>query len=271
MFAKVINRKIVFHPYYYVKNMSDKINLLYPRNTSGATIFEKENTNEYFNVLKAVLGNSVGSVYIEDFNTRKLEFISENPLLFSGFGAAEVEKMGYNFFRKYAKKDDLEILRRVRTTGLKFFECLSPEEKKVHTITYDFHLKNENSVDVLVNQRITPIELNDDGEISKIACVVSYSLNRTAGNIRIISNTTETYWRYNLFTGKWTEECKITLKTREIEIIRLYLQGLKIEEIAEQLCVSPSTIKFHRGKLFERIGVKNIIEAISYVITNNLI
>ncbi len=124
---------------------------------------------------------------------------------------------------------------------------------------------------MLVNHKITPIELFDDGEISKIACVVSYSLNRSAGNIRIVSSTSETYWKYNLFTGKWTEESKVALKLREIEIIRLYLQELKIEEIAEQLFVSPSTIKFHRSKLFERIGVKNIIEAISYVITNNLI
>ncbi|MDW9378800.1 response regulator transcription factor [Chryseobacterium sp. JV558] len=251
--------------------MSDKINSLYPRKASDVSTFEEKSTNKYFNVLKAVLGNSLGTVFITDLKTEKLEFISENPLLFSGFRAAEVKKMGYNFFRKYTKKEDFEILRKVSIYGLKFFECLSLEEKKAHTITYDFHLKYANSADVLVNHRITPIELDDDGEISKIACVVSYSLNRTAGNIRIISNTSDTYWKYNLFTGKWTEECKITLKIREIEIIRLYLQGLKIEEIAEQLCVSPSTIKFHRSKLFERIGVKNIIEAISYVITNKLI
>lgn len=252
--------------------MSDKINnSLYPRRASGVSTFEEKNKNKYFNVLKAISGTSLGCVYIADLKTRKLEFISENPLLFSGLRAAEIEKMGYSFFRKHTKKEDLEILKKVSIYGLKFFECLSPEEKKIHTITYDFHLKYTNSVDVLVNHRITPVELDDDGEISKIVCVVSYSLNRTAGNIRIISNTSEIYWKYNLFTGKWTEECKVTLKIREIEIIRLYLQGLKIEEIAEQLFVSPSTIKFHRSKLFERIGVKNIIEAISYVITNNLI
>lgn len=252
--------------------MSAKNNSLYAIKASGLSNSEKKSTSDkYFNVLKAVSETSLGSVYIADLKTKKLEFISENPLLFSGFGSAEVEKMGYSFFRKYTKKEDLEILKKVSTYGLKFFECLSPEEKKVHTITYDFHLKYTNSVDVLVNHRITPIELCDDGEISKIVCIVSYSLNRTAGNIRIISNTSESYWKYNLFTGKWTEESKVALKLREIEIIRLYLQGLKIEEIAEQLFVSPSTIKFHRSKLFERIGVKNIIEAISYVITNNLI
>ncbi|UTX50864.1 response regulator transcription factor [Chryseobacterium sp. MA9] len=63
----------------------------------------------------------------------------------------------------------------------------------------------------------------------------------------------------------------MTLKIRKTEIIGLYPRGLKIEEIAEQLFVLPSTIEFHRSKLFERIGIKNIIEAISYIITNNLL
>ncbi len=251
--------------------MIDKINSLYPRNTSGVSISKEKSTNKYFSVLKAVSETSFGCVYIADLKTKKLEFISENPFLFSGLSSAEVEKMGYNFFRKYTKEEDLDILKKVNSYGFKFFECLSPEEKKVHTITYDFHVKHTNSVDVLVNHKVTPVEICDKGDISKVVCVVSYSLSRTAGNIRIISNASETYWKYNLFTGKWTEECKVTLKIREIEIIRLYLQGLKIEEIAEQLFVSPSTVKFHRSKLFERIGVKNIIEAISYVITNNLI
>ncbi|MDQ1856047.1 response regulator transcription factor [Chryseobacterium sp. WLY505] len=253
--------------------MSDKIKSLDARkNASGLSVSEKRETQDhYYNVLKAVSGNSQGSIYIADLKTKKLEFISENPLLLSGLNSTEVEKLGYNFFRKYARLEDLEILRKVNIYGLKFFECLSLEEKKAHTITYDFHLKHINSVDVLVNHRITPIEIDNHGEISKVVCVVSYSLNRNAGNIRIISNTSEIYWKFNLLTEKWTEESKVTLKIREIEIIRLYLQGLKIEEIAEQLFVSPSTIKFHRSKLFERIGVKNIIEAISYVITNNLI
>jgi len=132
--------------------MSDKINSLYARKASGGVpISEEKSANKYFNVLKAVSETSLGCVYIADLKTRKLEFISENPLLFSGLSSAEVEKMGYNFFRKYTKKEDLEILRKVSSNGLKFFECLSPEEKKVHTITYDFHVNYANSVDVLVN------------------------------------------------------------------------------------------------------------------------
>lgn len=62
--------------------MSDKNNSLYAGKAS----------EKYLNVLKAVSETSLGCVYIADLKTRKLEFISENPLLFSGLSAAEVEK-----------------------------------------------------------------------------------------------------------------------------------------------------------------------------------
>ena len=226
---------------------------------------------KYYNALKALGKTSFGCIYIADLKKEKLEFISQKPFLFSGLTSAEVEKMGYKFFRKYARTEDVKILKAVNSSGFKFFECFTPEEKKSHTISYDFHIKSANNVDILINHKITPIEFSEKGDISKIVCTVSYSLHKTAGNICISSNTSDVFWRYNLSTGKWSEENKITLKAREIEIIRLYLQGLTIEEIAKQLFVSPNTIKFHRSKLFEKIGVNNITEAISYIVSNNLI
>ncbi|WP_267406625.1 MULTISPECIES: LuxR C-terminal-related transcriptional regulator [unclassified Chryseobacterium] len=231
----------------------------------------KKAGEKYLNVLQAIGKNIFGSIYIVDLETQKIEFISEKLFLFSGLKSSEVEKLGYKFFRKYAKKEDITILKKVHTEGFKFYECLNEEEKKSHTITYDFHIKNADSRDILVNHKITPVEISEEGNISKIVCIASYSLHKTAGNICVTSNTSDSYWRYNLDTEKWTEEYKITLKMREIEIIRLYLQGLTIDEIAKQLYVSPNTIKFHRSKLFEKIGVNNITEALSYIVSNNLI
>lgn len=236
------------------------------------TCLEKRKAGDkYYSVLQALGRTSLGAIYIVDVRTKKMEFISEKPFLFSGLPSSEVEKLGYKFFKKYTRKEDLDILKKVNSSGFKFYECLTEDEKKSHTITYDFHIKNSGNMDVLINHKITPIEIDENGEIAKIVCVVSYALNKTAGNIRIASNDSESFWRYNLQTGKWTEEFKIKIKMREIEIVRLYLQGLTIEEIAHQLCVSPNTIKFHRSKLFEKIGVNNITEAISYMVSNNLI
>lgn len=247
---------------FQIKNMSYSSGSL--RNCVDSQ-HEIKSCEKYYNVLKAIGRTSFGCLYIVDLKREKMEFISYKSFLFSGLPSAEVEKLGYKFFRKYAKTEDIKILKAVNSFGFKFFECLTPEEKKRHTISYDFHLKNASSADVLINHKTTPIEIDASGDISKIVCIASYSLNRTAGNIRISSNASDVYWRYNLSTGKWSEEHKITLKTREIEIIRLYLQGLTIEEIAKELFVSPNTIKFHRSKLFEKIGVNNITEALSLI------
>ncbi|MFC5873022.1 regulatory protein, luxR family [Chryseobacterium arachidis] len=247
----------------------------YVSNTSGVGSVDNQGRNTscemYYNALKVLGRTGVGCIYIIDLKNEKLEFISENPSLFAGLHSKEVEKIGYRFFRKYARAEDLKILKAVNSAGFKFFECLTSEEKKQHTIAYDFHIKSVSTVDVLVNHKITPIEVSEEGDISKMVCIASYALSKTAGNICISSNISDVYWCYNLDTEKWSGQNKITLKPREIEIIRLYLQGLKIEEIAQQLFVSPTTVKFHRSKLFEKIGVSNITEAISYVISNNLI
>lgn len=252
--------------------MNDTANSLWVKNISSlAQAQEQDASKKYFEMLKGLARISFGCVYVLDFINEKIEFLSENPSLFSGLRSAEVEKLGYDFYRKFTKEDDLKILMKVNNVGFKFFECLSLEEKKEYSIMYDFHIIHPSNIDVLVNHKMTPVELCENGDISKVICLVSYSQNRTAGNICIQSSTSETYWTYNLLTDKWKEERKVTLKIREIEIIRFYLQGLKIEEIAKRLYVSPDTVKFHRRKLFEKIGVNSITEAISYVRVNNLI
>ena len=48
-------------------------------------------------------------------------------------------------------------------------------------------------------------------------------------------------------------------------------QGLTINEIAEKIFISPDTVKFHRRKLFEKMGVDNITEALSYATNNKLL
>jgi DNA-binding CsgD family transcriptional regulator len=49
---------------------------------------------------------------------------------------------------------------------------------------------------------------------------------------------------------------------RESEIAELLLRGSDNNEIAEELCLSVGAVKFHIGKIYEKLGVKNRISAI---------
>ncbi|MGU3376441.1 response regulator transcription factor [Chryseobacterium sp. M5A1_1a] len=251
--------------------MTNIQNSFWDRNDLFDKNSEIETPKNYLEELRGLARMTFGGVYIVDLIHEKIEILSGNSVFFSGLKCSEVERLGYNYYRKYTRNNGLKILRKVHTIGFKFFECLSSEEKRTHSITFDFHMADPNDAHVLLNHKMTPVKICENGDIAKLICVVSFSQNRTAGNICVSRNESKTYWRFNLSTDKWFEESRIKLKKREIEIMRLYLQGLTIEKIAEQLYLSASTIKFHRTRLFDKLGVNNITEAISFVKKNNLL
>ncbi|NAW50231.1 hypothetical protein GNY06_02110 [Elizabethkingia argentiflava] len=47
--------------------------------------------------------------------------------------------------------------------------------------------------------------------------------------------------------------------------------GLSIHQIAAKSVITPDTVKFHRIKLFEKTGTKNIVEALAYATSNKLL
>jgi two-component system response regulator NreC len=60
------------------------------------------------------------------------------------------------------------------------------------------------------------------------------------------------------------------LTLREIEIIRLIVEGYSNAEIAEKLIRSPRTIDTHRTNIMKKIDVHNIAGLIKYAMANGL-
>lgn len=61
------------------------------------------------------------------------------------------------------------------------------------------------------------------------------------------------------------------LSEREVEVLTLMVNGLNNVEIAEQLFLSRSTVKYHINSLFRKFGVTNRSEAIALAVKNNLV
>ena len=64
---------------------------------------------------------------------------------------------------------------------------------------------------------------------------------------------------------------EIELTSRQIEILQLVAQGLQNKEIAERLCVSEHTIKYHISEILQRLQVKNRDQAVTLALNNGLI
>lgn len=225
----------------------------------------------YIEAIKAFSRITYCSIYVIDYAKRTFEFMSDNPLFLCGHTPQEVVDLGYEFYEKHVPTEDLKLLLEVNEYTFNFYHELPLEERHSYSITYDFHLSNEAGQKFMVNHKLTPIFLTDDGKIWKAMCYVSLSTHKNSGNIQISKHNSDVVWEFNRNSLKWEEGEKLKLTERETDILRLYGQSFSIAEIADKLHISAETVKFHRRKLFEKLDVQNISEALQFAKSNKLI
>ncbi len=61
------------------------------------------------------------------------------------------------------------------------------------------------------------------------------------------------------------------LTEREIEVLRLMVEGLNNKEIADRLFIGLSTAKFHVSNVLSKLGVSSRIEAVSLAVAKKLV
>lgn len=250
----------------------DEIERFFSRKNTVDYLSESEyaQSGNYLEILRAISRLSYMSMYVINYQLKEFEYVSDNPLFLCNHTPDEVMALGYAFYFKYVAKEDLEMLIRINEIGFKFFDQTPLDERKSYSISYDFKLQNGKEK-ILVNHKLTPVFITSEGKIWKALCVVSLSSNSSSGNIILSKTGGNSFWELDLSAGVWHKIDKMKLTDRELQIIRLYAQGLPIKKIAEQMFISIDTVKFHRRKLFDKLQVKTIAEALAYVKNNKLL
>jgi NarL family two-component system response regulator LiaR len=70
---------------------------------------------------------------------------------------------------------------------------------------------------------------------------------------------------------KYPTKSSYNLSERELEILGWMVEGLDNPAIAEKVCLSRSTIKYHISSIFTKLKVSNRSEAISLTLKNDLL
>ncbi len=226
---------------------------------------------DYLAAIAAFARLTYESVYVINYETMSFDYVSENPLFLCGYSAEEVLRLGYDFYFKNVTQKDLALLNLINEAGFDFFETVPGDEKKEYTITYDFHLVNKHGKPILVNHKLTPLFLTSRKKMWKAMCIVSISHHAFAGNVVISKQNSDARWQLDTETKRWHKSEKPQLTEREVEILRLYAQGLTIEQIAKQISVTPDTVKYYRRRIFDVLDVSSIVKALSYATDSKMI
>lgn len=229
-----------------------------------------ERAYSLMNAVKAFERSTYQSVYVIDFYKKEFMYVSENLSFLCGDHADKIKELGYGFYVNHVPNKDLEMMKEINKVGFDFLNELPIEERMEYSITYDFHLMNGRK-QRLVNHRITPLLLTDNGRIWLALCTVALSAHNKSGNIIMKSEKSNIYYEYILDRHEWIRNAFIALSESERDVLMLSTQGYTMNEISNQLCKSVDTIKAYKRNMFAKMNVKNIAEALLYAINYRLI
>lgn len=228
--------------------------------------------NSTFNkTIEALTRATYGKIFVVNFEEHNVNYCPQSLLYINEFKCEYDKEHGICLNKNITVHADRRILSIISKVLLPFYQQLPDDERISYIINYDVHVMNEEKKEILLNHKIIPIELTQSGHIRTAIVHLSLSLQKSSGNIQISSHLSDIVWKYDLYQGKLLKTTKKKLTSKEIDVLRFYLQGLTIPEIADKIHLSVDTVKWHRRKLLEKLDVKNISEALAYAVTNNFI
>ena len=219
----------------------------------------------------ALARNTNHSLYIIDYNRKNFLYVSSNPLFLCGHSPEEVRQKGYAFYFEVVPSDEISRLMEINEAGFRFyFDC--PVEKRLDlSIEYNFHICTSEKQSHLIHHKLTPILLNEKGDIWLALCTVSLSPEKNIGEVIISDHTSTDRYAYSFEGRRWRKQPELILSDREKEILQLSVKGLSNTEIGETLFIDANTVKFHKKKLFEKLHAENITEAVGIATNLRLI
>lgn len=116
-------------------------------------------------------------------------------------------------------------------------------------------------------QEIKPLRLDALGNIFLLLCTIKHPEQCASDSTPHLRHHEHLYTFVN---GQWKEEF-LALDSREKRILRLSIQGLNQQQIADKIYLSVDSVKKIRQHIFEKLGVNNIHDAIRIAENRRLI
>ena len=147
---------------------------MYENRVEGITDADYQRAKPYVEAAQAFAQTTYQSIYIIDYYRKNFLYVSDNPLFLCGHTADEVRQMGYGFYLSHVPEDEVPMLTELNRSGFRAFYDEPVENRRQCVMSYDFHITHGDRL-LLVNHKITPLAMTDEGRVWLALCTVSLS------------------------------------------------------------------------------------------------
>lgn len=215
---------------------------------------------EFFN---ATFRISPQSAFIIDFAEHKMLYRTEGLIYIDESVPSDVNWDSPNPYWARVTEATLGKLIDIRRNYPLVSENLSVGQYQKHVCTIDYPIVIDKH-QLFITQKFTPLLLDEEG-ISRIGLFIVSSSTKTEVGCSISLPDGRRYI-FDFPQRKFLENTKESeLSKRELAILRRIKMGLTNQEIADSMFLSVNTVKTHRARIFKKLGVNNITEAIAVV------
>jgi DNA-binding CsgD family transcriptional regulator len=213
-------------------------------------------------------------VYKIDVVQKQFCYIKPDNLFLCNFSVKDAMRAGYDFRHKIVYPDDLLLWENMYTDIL---QHLKEKGEPCNTIDYFFctfrlqrmYSIRQHPLPQMIYHRLTPVW--EDNELRYFICNIGSSTRKKSGNLCVHYKDGLTYEEYNFTTKGWERKMKKKLTEPERAILMLASQGKNTKEIADILCKSPYTISNWIKRIFSKLGVHSMPEAIEIAVFHRMI
>lgn len=245
-------------------NAMKKLDLLFFNNIEQKSDpLTDEHLRNILNVIDAIARTSGLSCFVIDFDDHCILYRSEYLIYVNEASYKDKQRECTNPYWELISDDTLNKLVSIRNNYLTLNYELPRKEYQQHVCTIDYPIVVGGN-EIYINQRFTPLILHEKN-IAKIGLFIVENSTQKSFESFIITPSGKR-WRFDIEKEQYIGfELGRALSLVEKAILQRARKGMTSEEIAADLYVSINTVKTHRLRIFQKLGVHSLQEALSVV------
>lgn len=223
------------------------------------------------NIISRVSNLFYETIFIVDVADGKITYLPPKSGLAKMLIAEEsdISTLSQLMYRLGKTKTDkfTQVLKAIKT----FYNESAPEERNDILFVFDmpFHINDLRHSTLTI--KFTPFAEDSNHSLSRLLCTLSMSSGTHPETLHSLNTLTSERSQYYFTTKRWSNSSTYVLTEIERHVLCLSAEGLSVPEISEVIYRAQDSIKSIRKRIFEKLGARNITEAIIYATNYKII